>query len=80
MKDAWNVYQQFLSDSRVRLLPEPQPIEDLFCSYSITRNASPKIWVDAYLAAYAAASNATLVTFDKALEKYPVKTRILKPQ
>jgi toxin-antitoxin system PIN domain toxin len=76
--EAWRVYDGFLSDSRVRLFAELPALEDLFRSGSSARQASPKLWVDAYLAAHAAASDATLVTFDQALARYPVKTLILE--
>jgi len=79
-EEAWRVYDGFLSDNRVRLFPELPPIEDLFRSSSSGGHNSPKVWVDAYLAAYAAASNATVVTFDRAFAQYPVKSLILEPQ
>src|SRR3954447_407684 len=53
-EEAWRVYDNFLSDSRVRVFPELPALEDLFRSYSSLRQASPKVWVDAYLAAHAA--------------------------
>jgi hypothetical protein len=79
-EEAWHVFDGFLSDSRVRVFPEPPPIEDLFRSFSSLRRASPKLGVDAYLAARAAASNATLVTFHKAFSQYPVETLILEAE
>ena len=78
-EEAWRVYDGFLSDSRVRLFPEVTALEDVLRSYSSARQVSPKVWVDAYLAAHAAASNATLVTFDQAFARYPGKTLILEP-
>jgi uncharacterized protein len=74
---AWRVYDGFLSDSRVRLFPELPALEDLFRSYSNLRQASPKVWVDAYLAAHAAANEAVLVTFDQAFTRYGAECRIL---
>ena len=74
---AWRVYDGFLADSRVRLFPELPALEDLFRSYSNLRQASPKLWVDAYLAAHAAANEAVLVTFDQAFTRYGAECRIL---
>jgi toxin-antitoxin system PIN domain toxin len=74
---AWGVYDAFLSDSRVRLFPELAVLEDLFRSFSNLPQAAPKVWVDAYLAAHAAANQATLVTFDQAFTRYGVECRIL---
>jgi len=55
-QEAWRVYEGFLSDSRVRVFPELPALEDLFRSYSKLRQASPKIWVEPYLAGHAAAN------------------------
>jgi toxin-antitoxin system PIN domain toxin len=76
-EEAWRVYDGFLSDSRVRVFPELPALEDLFRSYSSLRQASPKVWVDAYLAAHAAANQASLVSFDQAFKSYGVECRIL---
>jgi toxin-antitoxin system PIN domain toxin len=76
-EEAWRVYDGFLSDSRVRIFPELPALEDLFRSYSSLRQASPKVWVDAYLAAHASANEAVLVSFDQAFKSYGVDCRIL---
>jgi uncharacterized protein len=77
-EEAWKVYDAFLGDSRVRVFAELPALEDRFRSWSRLPQASPKIWVDAYLAAHAAANQATLVTFDKSFARYPVKSLILE--
>ena len=74
---AWTVYDRFLADSRVRVFPELPALDDLFRSCSSLRQPSPKVWVDAYLSAYAAANAAALVTFDRALTAYGVECEIL---
>src|ERR1041384_5918559 len=50
-EEAWRVYDGFLSDERVRVFPELASIDDLFRSLSTARQAAPKLWADAYLAA-----------------------------
>jgi uncharacterized protein len=77
-QEAWDVYDGFLADSRVRVFPELPALDDLFRSYSSLRQASPKLWVDAYLAAHAAATGAILVTFDNAFTAYGIQCRILR--
>jgi len=77
---AWRVYEGFLEDIRVAVFPEPSLIDDLFKAYAAVPQPAPKVWADGYLAAHAASSNATLVTFDKGFAKYPVKTLILESQ
>ena len=60
-EEARDVYDGFLADDRVRMFPELATLDDLFRSFSSLRQASPKVWVDAYLAAHASANNAVLV-------------------
>jgi toxin-antitoxin system PIN domain toxin len=75
--EAWAVYDGFLADDRVRVFPELSVFDDLFRSHSGLAQTAPKVWVDAYLAAYAAANEAVLVTFDPAFTRYGIECRIL---
>jgi toxin-antitoxin system PIN domain toxin len=74
---AWGVYDAFLADSRVRVFPELPAVDERFRALSALRQVSPKVWVDAYLAAHAAANEATLVTFDQAFTTYRTQCRVL---
>jgi toxin-antitoxin system PIN domain toxin len=65
--EAWSVYDRWLADERVGFLEEPPGIERRFRGLTRLKSASPKAWADAYLIAFADASQATLVTFDRAL-------------
>jgi toxin-antitoxin system PIN domain toxin len=67
MSAAWQAYDRLFEDERVALLPEPDSLEPAFRSRSRSRLSSPKVWADAYVVAFAAQSNGTLVTFDRAL-------------
>ncbi len=64
---AWRVYDRFGGDPRVRRWAEPPDLEAEFRARTRARQAAPKVWADAYLAAFAAAAGARLVTFDRAL-------------
>ncbi len=75
--EAWDIYAEFAGDSRVCLFPEPVGLDDRFGSFSRVNQAAPKVWVDAYLAAFASSSQAVLVTFDRAFTRYDVECRIL---
>ena len=68
---AWQVYRCWLDDSRVEFHLEPasEDFEKLFERFSSHARPSPKVWADAYLAAFATAAGLTLVTFDGALQK-----------
>lgn len=67
MSAAWHAYDRLFEDDRVALLPEPDSLDPAFRNLSRSRLASPKVWADAYIVAFAARSNGTLVTFDRAL-------------
>jgi toxin-antitoxin system PIN domain toxin len=70
MRQAWMVYDTFTRDERVEFLPEPATIDRTFREHASKRNqASPKLWGDAYLLAFATESGGELVTFDKALAR-----------
>jgi predicted nucleic acid-binding protein len=60
----------FYSDDRVILLSEPPEIEKQLRVLTQKVNYSPKVWEDAYLAAFAMASGRRLVTFDKGFRAY----------
>ncbi|HEX6971140.1 MAG TPA: PIN domain-containing protein, partial [Limnochordia bacterium] len=61
------VYDRLFADDRVRFLPEPRDIEVDFRSMASSNTASPKVWADAYLAAFAQQLDGAVVTFDKGL-------------
>ncbi len=63
---AWSVYDRWMADARVQFVDEPPGIEPRFRARTRIRQAAPKVWADAYLAAFAEAAQLTLVTFDQA--------------
>jgi len=69
LQDAWGVYERWLSDPRVEFFPEPRGLDLAFRQATAPFSAKPASkWVgDCYLLAYAKQSQATLVTFDRAL-------------
>ena len=71
--EAWAVYDRWLKNDHVSLIEEPPGLERRFRALTRSRRASPKVWGDAYIAAFAEASQLTLVTFDRAFR------RTLKP-
>jgi len=64
--EAWSIYDRLLKNDNVTLLDEPPHVDPRFRAMTRTRQASPKAWGDAYLAAFAETSQVTLVTFDRA--------------
>lgn len=70
MNECWNVYDALLSDDRVGFLTEPALVESKWRTFTQNDSFSPKIWNDAYLAAFAICSGLELVTFDKGFRRY----------
>jgi toxin-antitoxin system PIN domain toxin len=68
MSEAWTLWDRVWADPRIAFLPEPDHLEKEFRSRSKTQSRSPKLWADAYLLAFAAASGLKFVTFDRALQ------------
>ena len=66
-QEAWRAYDQWQGDERVDFVDEPPGLEVRFRTMTRSRQAAPKDWADSYLAAFAATSQLTLVTFDQAL-------------
>jgi toxin-antitoxin system PIN domain toxin len=77
MTGAWEVWDQLWSDDRIAMLPEPDSLEPRLRVHSRLGTASPKVWADAYLVAFASAAGLKLVTFDRALESRPVEVLVL---
>ncbi len=71
--EAWAICDALLSDVRFWLVDvEPPAIGGIWREYSSRPTSSSKVWMDAYLAAFARASGAVLVTMDSAFRSYPM--------
>lgn len=66
-KQCWAIYSRWIDGGRAYLHAEPAGVDAIFQRLTSADRPSPKEWADAYLAAFAAAAELTLVTFDKAL-------------
>lgn len=67
---AWTKSTEFLALSEVRLLPEPDGLEEAWGQFCDTCRSSPNLWTDAYLAAFSKCGVLRLVTFDKGFSKF----------
>ena len=67
MTQAWAAYDRLFDDDRVAFLEEPRGLESRFRTYAALDLASPKLWADALLLAFAEEAGGTIVTFDRAL-------------
>ncbi len=79
-RDALAALEAMLALSQVRELDEPSGTVGLWHRLAARDTASPKIWMDAYLAAFAIAGGLRLTTLDrdfKAYEKEGLELRLL---
>jgi hypothetical protein len=67
MAEAWRVHDRLFEDDRVVFLLEPANVEIRFREYASGATASPKLWADAWLLAFAQTAGGILVTFDRTL-------------
>jgi hypothetical protein len=64
MAEAWRVHDRLFDDDRVAFVPEPSGVEMRFRECASGRAASPKLWADAWLQAFAECAGGAMVTFD----------------
>ncbi len=70
-KVAIETVSRWLSQPQVRLIDtEPAGTRDLWLRLADRNTASPKLWMDAYLAAFAISGNLRFVTNDKAFRHF----------
>ena len=70
-RQAWEAYQALLADDRIVFrAEEPAGLEAHWGRFALRETASPKIWMDAYLAAFAFAGGYRMVTTDAAFRQF----------
>ena len=69
---AWDLYDDLLSDPRIAWAAEPDAagLVSRWKGLGATSAASPKLWMDTYLAAFAMESGQPLVTTDKGFRQF----------
>ncbi len=68
-RQAWDVYDRWLEDSRVFFLEEPPNLDKVFRGISKQTRPAAKHWADSYLLAFAEAADLSVVTFDRAIKQ-----------
>ena len=76
LAEAWHTLH---SDVRIAYADEPVGLEVVWRSFTQHRSFSPKVWNDAYLAAFAQTGGYQIVTFDQALAPYTGVAVLLLP-
>lgn len=70
-REAWSAYEAFLADDRITFrADEPAGMESSWKELAVRRTASPKLWMEAYLAAFALAGRYSMVTTDAAFRQF----------
>lgn len=69
-EQASHLYTSLLGDRRIGFAPEPPGLERCWAAYAERPSASPKLWMDAYLAAFAFVGSYQLVTLDGAFLQF----------
>jgi len=67
---AWEIYETLMSDERFDFYAEPLGLEPYLRKYTQADRVSPKLWQDAYLAAFARAAKLHLATFDAGFRQF----------
>lgn len=68
---AWAAYDALLADERIALrTDEPLGLETRWRDYTMRDSPTPKLWMDAWLAAFAVSAGYQLVTTDQAFTQF----------
>lgn len=68
--EAWKKWEQLMKLPQVVWLDEPKGLENFWQKNARLPSASPKRWMDAYLAGFAQGHGISLVTLDKDLTNF----------
>lgn len=68
---AWRALETWLALPQITLLSEPPGLDELLAQWAGQLDPRSAQWTDAYLAAFAAASDSRVVAFDGDFHRYP---------
>jgi len=69
-KEAFAAMESLEVDERIVLVHEPDDLDFPLKKFVTPRTASPNLWTDAYLAAFAYTAGLRLVSFDRGFSKF----------
>lgn len=79
MSEAWQAYDELLTDHRIVFAEEPGDIEIAWRKLTQLLTHSTNVWNDAYLAAFAQTAHLEIVTFDRGFVQFAnLKFTLLK--
>ena len=68
--EAWAAYEGWLDSEYVAFTEEPRGLDSHWKSFAVREATSPKLWMDAYLAAFAMSGGYQLVTTDQGFKQF----------
>jgi toxin-antitoxin system PIN domain toxin len=68
--EAWDIYQRYLATPNLVFLAEPGNLEPHLLALTKDTGLPNRYWTDAYLAAFALAIPARLVSFDRDFQRF----------
>ena len=66
-RQCWRIFDEWVENDQARFLDEQPGMTKLLRNKTSDEVVAPKMWMDAYLSAFAEAANLILVTYDRAL-------------
>ena len=69
--EAWAIYRDLLVLPNIRFLVEPASLDAHFQAFTTQAAVPPRMWTDAYLAAFALSSGSRLVSLDADFALFP---------
>ncbi len=79
---AWEKWEELIDLPQVVFAAEPDDLTDGWRQFAARNTASPKVWMDAYLAAFAISGRLDFVTLDRDFQNYQkhgLQLRLLAP-
>lgn len=67
---AWDLYERLLADARITRVDEPAGLDPYWKALGSLETSSPKVWMDAYLAAFSIAGGHQLITTDNDFKQF----------
>jgi predicted nucleic acid-binding protein len=69
-REAWAVVESFMADERITFASVPAGVEDAWKTMAIRDTNSPKLWMNAWLAAFALRAGLQMITTDKEFSQF----------
>lgn len=69
-REAWAVVESFMADDRIGFANEPAGVQEVWKTLALRETSSPKLLMDAWLAAFALCSGFQMITTDKAFSQF----------